>query len=70
MRGRSYAAYDVVVLHEDIPATTVADFREYAGKFAAEARKNHSRGVVDGLGLPTPRLDFDGRWLLKSASFR
>src|SRR5882762_1542289 len=27
------AAYDVVVLQEDIPETTVADFREYAGKF-------------------------------------
>jgi hypothetical protein len=40
------AAYDVVVLQEDIPETTVADFREYAGKFVAEARKNQARPVL------------------------
>jgi len=40
------AAYDVVVLQEDIPETTVADFREYAGKFVAEVRKNHARPVL------------------------
>ena len=40
------AAYDVVVLQEDIPETTVADFREYAGKFVAEIRKNHARPVL------------------------
>src|ERR1700723_4699841 len=32
------ATYDVVVLQEDIPETTIADFHEYAGKFVAEAR--------------------------------
>ena len=40
------AAYDVVVLQDDIPETTVADFREYAGKFVAEVRKNHARPVL------------------------
>ena len=39
-------AYDVVVLQEDMPETTVADFREYAGKFVAEVRKNHARPVL------------------------
>jgi|SRR5579863_6733200 len=40
------ATYDVVVLQEDIPETTVADFREYAAKFVAEVRKNHARPVL------------------------
>jgi hypothetical protein len=40
------AAYDVVVLQEDIPETTVADFREYARKFVAEVRKNKARPVL------------------------
>jgi len=40
------AVHDVVVLHEDIPETTVADFREYAGKFVAEVRKAHARPVL------------------------
>jgi hypothetical protein len=40
------ATYDVVVLQEDIPETTIADFREYAGKFVAEVRKNHARPVL------------------------
>ena len=40
------AAFDVVVLQEDIPETTVADFREYARKFVAEVRKNHARPVL------------------------
>jgi hypothetical protein len=40
------AAYDVVVLQEDIPETTVADFREYAGKFLDEVRKNRARPVL------------------------
>jgi hypothetical protein len=40
------AAYEVVVLQEDIPETTVDDFREYAGKFVAEVRKNHARPVL------------------------
>jgi hypothetical protein len=39
-------AYDVVVLQEDIPETTVADFREYARKFVAEVRKNNARPVL------------------------
>jgi hypothetical protein len=40
------ATYDVVVLQEDIPETTIADFREYAGRFVAEVRKNHTRPVL------------------------
>ncbi len=40
------AAYDVVVLQEDIPETTAADFRESAGSFVAEVRKNHARPVL------------------------
>src|SRR5580704_14780542 len=40
------AAYDVVVLQEDIPETTVAEFREYAAKFVAEVRKNHARPIL------------------------
>ena len=40
------ATYDVVVLQEDIPETTIADFREYAGKFVAEVRKNRARPVL------------------------
>ena len=40
------AAFDVVALQEDIPETTVADFREYAAKFVAEVQKNHARPVV------------------------
>ena len=40
------AAYDAVVLQEDIPETTVADFREYARKFVAEVRKNRARPVL------------------------
>jgi len=40
------AAYEVVVLQEDIPETTVADFREYARKFVAEVRKNRARPVL------------------------
>lgn len=38
--------YDVVVLQEDIPETTVADFREYARKFVAEARTVRARPVL------------------------
>lgn len=40
------AAYNVVVLQEDIPETTVADFREYARRFVGEARKNHAIPVL------------------------
>jgi hypothetical protein len=39
-------SYDVVVFQEDIPETTVADFREYAPKFVDEIRKNHARPVL------------------------
>jgi lysophospholipase L1-like esterase len=39
-------SYDVVVLQEDIPETTVADFREYADRFVAEVRKNHARPIL------------------------
>jgi hypothetical protein len=39
-------SYDVVVLQEDIPETTVADFREYVRKFVAEIRKVHARPVL------------------------
>jgi len=37
---------DVVVLQEDIPETSVADFREYARKFVNEVRKNNARPVL------------------------
>ena len=37
--------YDVVVLQEDLPETTVADFREYARKFVGEIRKTGARPV-------------------------
>jgi hypothetical protein len=40
------ASYDVVVLQEDIPETTIADFREYAGKFVSEVRKSRARPVL------------------------
>jgi hypothetical protein len=39
-------SFDVVVLQEDIPETTVADFREYARKFVAEVRNHHARPVL------------------------
>jgi hypothetical protein len=38
--------YDFVVLQEDLPETTVADFREYARKFVAEIRKTGARPVL------------------------
>src|SRR5262245_51462950 len=38
--------YDVVVLQEDLPETTVADFREYARKFVAEIRGTRGRPVL------------------------
>ena len=45
-------AYDVVVLQEDLPETTVAAFREYAPKFVEEIRKVRGRPVpaADRLG--------------------
>jgi len=39
-------SYGVVVLQEDIPETTITDFREYVSKFVAEIRKVHSRPVL------------------------
>jgi hypothetical protein len=40
------SVFDVVVLQEDIPETTVADFRDYARKFVAEVRKNNARPIL------------------------
>ncbi len=39
-------SYDVVVLQEDLPETTVSDFREYVRKFVAEIRKAGARPVL------------------------
>jgi hypothetical protein len=38
--------YDVVVLQEDLPETTVADFRKYAPLFVEEIRKTGARPVL------------------------
>jgi hypothetical protein len=38
--------HDVVVLQEDIPETTVADFRDYARRFVGEVRKTRARPVL------------------------
>ena len=38
--------YDVVVLQEDLPETTVADFREYSRKFVAEIKRTGARPVL------------------------
>lgn len=38
--------YDAVVLQEDLPETTVADFREYARRFVADIRKTGARPVL------------------------
>jgi hypothetical protein len=38
--------YDVVVLQEDLPETTVADFREYSRKFVAEVKATKARPVL------------------------
>jgi hypothetical protein len=38
--------WDVVVLQEDLPETTVEDFREYARLFVAEVRKAGARPVL------------------------
>jgi lysophospholipase L1-like esterase len=46
VRSINTRAFDVVVLQEDIPETTVADFREYARKFVAEVRKNNARPIL------------------------
>jgi hypothetical protein len=46
LKAINTGAFDVVVLQEDIPETTVADFREYAAKFVSEIRRNHARPVL------------------------
>jgi hypothetical protein len=38
--------YDVVVLQEDLPETTVADFRDYSRKFVAEIKRTGGRPVL------------------------
>ena len=38
--------YDVVVLQEDLPETTVADFRQYARLFVADIRRTGARPVL------------------------
>jgi hypothetical protein len=38
--------YDVVVLQEDLPETTVADFREYSRKFIDEIKRTGARPVL------------------------
>lgn len=38
--------YDVVVLQEDLPETTVADFRAYAPRFVDEIKKTGARPVL------------------------
>jgi hypothetical protein len=38
--------YDVVALQEDLPETTVADFREYARKFIDEIKRTGARPVL------------------------
>ena len=38
--------YDAVVLQEDLPETTVADFREYARRFVADIRKTSGRPIL------------------------
>ena len=38
--------YDVVVLQEDLPETTVDDFRQHARLFVAEARKVSARPIL------------------------
>ena len=38
--------YDVVVLQEDLPETTVADFRQYARLFVADIKRTGARPVL------------------------
>jgi len=38
--------YDAVVLQEDLPETTVADFRDYARRFVGDIRKSGARPVL------------------------
>ncbi len=63
------AAADVVVLQEDIPETTVADFREYAGKFVAEVKKNHARPVLF-MAWAYPRLGWISMAEIAQAAIR
>jgi hypothetical protein len=55
-------AYDVVVMQEDLPETTVEEFKEYCSKFVAEIRKTKARTVLfmawDYQQLPW--IDMDG----------
>ena len=46
VRAISANRYDVVVLQEDLPETTVADFREYARRFVGEVRKTGARPML------------------------
>src|SRR5262245_31810418 len=46
VRAITSGTYDVVVLQEDIPETTVDNFRQYARMFVEEVRKNHARPVL------------------------
>jgi hypothetical protein len=39
-------AFDVVVLQDDIPETTIDNFRQYARMFVEEVRKNKARPVL------------------------
>jgi hypothetical protein len=39
-------SYEAVVLQEDIPETTLEDFREYARKFTEEIRRHNGRPVL------------------------
>jgi hypothetical protein len=40
------ASYDAVLLQEDLPETTVADFHEYARRFVTEIRKTRARPIL------------------------
>ena len=46
VKAISAGGHDVVVLQEDLPETTVADFREYARQFVAEVRKHNARPIL------------------------
>ena len=42
----NHGSFDVVVLQEDIPETSIASFRDYARKFVAEVRQAKSRPIL------------------------
>jgi hypothetical protein len=46
LRAIETGGYDVVVLQEDLPETTVADFDEYSRRFVAEIRKHRARPIL------------------------